>query len=216
VLWYQGGGDMGNTTYDETLSTLVSSWRRVFKNNDMTFTIIQEIRYGHDNRFDLRELQKKAAITNENCTYSVNIDCGEFDDRHPQDKEPVAVRAAHATLRDFYGMTQFKKNPVYKSHQVSGSTVKVTLSNVDKGLFFQTEKTPGGKDWTTVTNGTGFEIKDASGKYYPATATLEGNTLVLTSSVAQPKGIRYAYGNFPEVSLFDKNGLPAEQFAINF
>jgi len=216
VLWYQGESDLGNTTYDKTLEVFVSSWRRVFNNDKMTFTIVQLPRYGQQNWFELRELQKKAATAIQNCTYCVTIDCGEVNDIHPQDKEIVAVRAAQATLRDFYGKTEYKKNPVYKSHQISGSTVKVTFSNIDKGLFFQTEKTPGGKDWTTVTNGTGFEIKDASGKYFPATATLDGNTLVLTSSVAQPKGIRYAYGNFPEVSLFDKNGLPAEQFAINF
>ncbi len=216
VLWYQGESDLGNDTYDNTLEVLINAWRREFDNEKMTFTIVQLPRWGSNNWFELRELQKKAATSIPYCTYSVNLDCGEFLDIHPQDKEPVAVRAAHATLRDFYGMTQFQKNPVVDSYTVSGSTVRVTFANVDQGLFFQTEQNRGMKDWVTVTKGTAFEIKDASGQYFPATATLEGNTLVLTSSVSQPAGIRYAYGNFPDVSLFDKNGLPAEQFDIDF
>lgn len=216
VMWYQGESNLGDHTFDETMKVLIESWRRVFRNEDMTFTIVQLPRWGSNDWFELRELQKKAATTIPNCTYSVNIDCGEFVDIHPQDKEPIGVRAAQATLRDFYGMTEYKKNPVYASHTVSGNTVRITFDNVDQGLFFQIEQTRGGKDWKTVTEGTGFEIMDQNGRFYPATATLEGNTLVLTGNVQNPKGFRYAAGNFPGVSLFDKNGMPAEQFSIKF
>ncbi len=216
VLWYQGESDLGNTTYQHSMTTLIKSWRREFGNENMTFTLIQLPRWASNNWFDLREQQKATALAVPNCSYSVNLDCGEAADIHPNDKEPVGVRAAQATLRAFYGQTKFKQSPAYKSHRIEGKKVYVTFSNVDKGLFFQTEKTPGAKDWTTVTEGTAFEIMDESGVYYPATAVLQGNTLVLTSTIAEPKGIRYAYGNFPAVSLFDKNGLPAEQFQIVF
>lgn len=216
VLWYQGESDLGNTTYQHSMTTLINAWRREFGNEKMTFTLIQLPRWASNNWFDLREQQKATALAVPNCTYSVNLDCGERADIHPQDKEPVGVRAAQATLRAFYGRNDYKQNPVYQSHKVEGSKVTVTLARVDRGLFFQTEKTPGGKDWVTVTEGTGFEIMDASGVYYPAKAVLENNKLVLTSTVTEPKGIRYAYGNFPDVSLFDKNGLPAEQFCILF
>jgi sialate O-acetylesterase len=198
------------------MEVLISSWRRVFRNEDMTFTIVQLPRWGSNDWFELRQLQKKAATTIPYCTYSVNLDCGEFLDIHPQDKEPIGVRAAQATLRDFYGMSQYKHNPVYKFQTVEGSTVRVSFDHVDQGLFFQIEQTRGGKDWKTVTEGTGFEIMDKNGVFHPATATLDGSTLVLTSNVVEPMGIRYAAGNFPNVSLFDKNGMPAEQFLIKF
>lgn len=216
VMWYQGESNLGDKTFDQTMEVLISSWRRVFRNEDMTFTIVQLPRWGSNDWFELRQLQKKAATSIPYCTYSVNLDCGEFLDIHPQDKEPIGVRAAHVTLRDFYGMSQYKHNPVYKSHTVEGSTVRITFDHVDQGLFFQIEQTKGGKDWKTVTEGTGFEIMDKNGVFYPAMATLDGNTLVLTSNVAEPMGIRYAAGNFPNVSLFDKNGMPAEQFLVKF
>ena len=221
VLWYQGESDINNTSYQGTMSTLIQSWRREFNNQNMTFTIIQLPRWGGSRIgewFDIRNQQKATALSVPNCTYSVNLDCGEMSDIHPQDKEPIGVRAAQATMRAFYGDSSYKSSPTYQSHTVNGNKVLITFSNIDKGLIFRTEKTAGQKDWKTATEGIGFEIKDSSGEYHAAKAILNGNTLVLSSDVAIPRGIRYGYvgtSNFPDISLFDKNGLPAEQFQVN-
>lgn len=222
VLWYQGESDINNNSYVETMSTLIQSWRREFNNPNMTFTIIQLPRWGGSRMgewFDIRNQQKSTALSLLNCTYSVNLDCGEMADIHPQDKETIGVRAAQATMRAFYGESSYKSSPTYQSHTVNGNKVSITFSNIDKGLVFRTEKNAGEKDWVTVTQGIGFEIKDSNGEYHKATAVLNGNMLILSSNIAQPKGIRYGYdgiNNFPDISLFDKNGLPVEQFQVDF
>jgi sialate O-acetylesterase len=60
---------------------------------------------------------------------------------------------------------------------------------------------------------TGFEIAGADGKYSPAEAKVEGNTIVLTSAqVATPVTARYAWADDPVCNLVNQVGLPASSF----
>jgi sialate O-acetylesterase len=60
---------------------------------------------------------------------------------------------------------------------------------------------------------TGFEVAGADGKFVPATATIDGNTVVAASpAVADPVFVRYGWANSPECNLFNGVGLPASPF----
>lgn len=57
----------------------------------------------------------------------------------------------------------------------------------------------------------GFEVASADGEFAPAQAQIEGDT-VLVRGVAAPRHVRYAWRHWPQVSLFNEAGLPAEPF----
>jgi sialate O-acetylesterase len=60
---------------------------------------------------------------------------------------------------------------------------------------------------------TGFEVAGADGKFVPATATIDGNEVVVTSdAVAEPRLVRYGWANSPQCNLFNGEGLPASPF----
>jgi sialate O-acetylesterase len=48
----------------------------------------------------------------------------------------------------------------------------------------------------------------------PGTATIEGDTVVVTSDgLMEPKLVRYGWANSPQCNLFDGEGLPASPFS---
>jgi hypothetical protein len=58
-----------------------------------------------------------------------------------------------------------------------------------------------------------FEILDAAGAWHPALAEIKGDSVtVRAAGVPNPTGVRYAWLGFPEVTLFNKEGLPATPF----
>ena len=60
---------------------------------------------------------------------------------------------------------------------------------------------------------TGFEIAGRDGRYLPATATVDGNTVIASSpDVPEPVRVRYGWANSPECNLFNGEGLPASPF----
>jgi sialate O-acetylesterase len=61
---------------------------------------------------------------------------------------------------------------------------------------------------------TGFEVAGADGVFMPGTATIEGDTVVVTSDgLMEPKLVRYGWANSPQCNLFDGEGLPASPFS---
>jgi sialate O-acetylesterase len=61
----------------------------------------------------------------------------------------------------------------------------------------------------------GFTVCGEDKVFHPAKATLQGDTVVVTSDkVAKPVAVRFGWVNFAkaELNLFSKNGLPAVPF----
>ena len=121
---------------------------------------------------------------------------------HPTNKSGYAARAARVALGTVYAKKVEYYGPVYKSHKVDGEKVRVTFDHAGAGLAFK--------------NGDklqGFALAGADGKFDWADATIEGNEVVLTSKVAKPVSVRYAWAaNHPWANLFNKDGLPAVPF----
>jgi sialate O-acetylesterase len=58
-----------------------------------------------------------------------------------------------------------------------------------------------------------LEIAGADRTFYPATARIEGDTLLVSApEVAEPVAVRYAWTNAPIANLYDGTGLPAAPF----
>ena len=60
----------------------------------------------------------------------------------------------------------------------------------------------------------GFEVAGADREYRPATAKLDGNSVVLSSpEVPEPRYVRYGWQDVPAVNLYNAAGLPASPFS---
>ena len=60
---------------------------------------------------------------------------------------------------------------------------------------------------------TDFIIAGDDQQFFPATATIEGNTVVVSSpQVQHPTAVRFSFSNTAEANLFNKAGLPASPF----
>jgi sialate O-acetylesterase len=60
---------------------------------------------------------------------------------------------------------------------------------------------------------TGFEVAGADGKFVPATARIDGHTVIASSpAVPEPRFVRYGWANSPQCNLFNGEDLPASPF----
>ena len=60
---------------------------------------------------------------------------------------------------------------------------------------------------------TGFAIAGPDGEFVEANATIDGDTVVVTSpKVEKPANVRYGWKNYTVVNFFNKEGLPASPF----
>ena len=58
-----------------------------------------------------------------------------------------------------------------------------------------------------------FAVAGEDKVFHPATATIEGDTVVVTSDqVSKPVAVRNGWKNFPVCNLGNKAGLPASPF----
>jgi len=203
VLWYQGENQPQQ--YDEMLTLLIQGWRRIFADERLHFTIVQLPRWGQGDAegwYISREHQKAVAARMPHVTYSVNIDLGDRDDLHPADKKPVGMRAAFATMESLYGEAGIWRGPALSGYTVNGNKFILSFDHRGSGL------------WLAPDAG-GFEIADERGQYQRAHAEIQGETVVIwNDTIDHPAAVRYAYGSFPDVSLYNKEGFPAEQFKI--
>ncbi len=202
VIWYQGENQ--SYQYDVFLTEMISCWREAFGQRDLPFTIIEIVGCGDSwiqSWPEIREMQRKVAETVPNCTISVGIDLGEKLNVHPSDKEPVGHRAAWATLNALYG-GNYPDAPVIEKVEKKDNSICLSFTN-DAGLNI--------KDETAAA----FEVSPDGRAWYPATAAMDGTTVVLTwQEGLTPTHVRYAWANFsPDLAvLFNGDGMPADSF----
>ena len=129
------------------------------------------------------------------------IDIGDGGDIHPKNKQDVGKRLALNALAKIYGQKVEYTGPSFASLKIEGNTARVNFAHAN-GL-----KTSDGNAPRT------FALQGADGKWYAATARIDGSSVVLNSNaVAAPKAVRYAWANNPDVNLFNSDGLPANPF----
>jgi len=213
-LFYQGEeDDLRAADYREMMYYLVQQWRDDWKDNNLPFLFVQLPMYASREEIDsgnpprhwclMRESQYLASLDIANSAMAVIIDCGEFDNIHPLNKQTVGLRLALQALKKIYNKDIEADGPVFESAQINGDDMCLHFDNAECGLEFRGEVS-------------GFEIAGAEGNYFPAQAAINGNTVVIHSEkVAQPQRARYAWTKFGATPLYAKNGLPAMPFRTN-
>jgi len=151
----------------------------------------------------MRESQYLASLDIANTGLAVIIDCGEFDNIHPFDKQTVGFRLALQALKKVYGMNIEADGPIFSWAQNEGGSMRLHFDNAGSGLEFRGETA-------------GFEIAGVKGPYYPANAEIKGSDVILSSDkVDEPRRARYAWVKFGPTLFYAKNGLPAMPFRTN-
>lgn len=125
-----------------------------------------------------------------------------INDIHPQMKKEVGLRLANYALAHTYGKKDLVyKSPTYKSLRVEKDKIRLSFNDAEKGLIAK-----GGAP-------TEFYIAGEDKNFVPATAKIEGNTVVVwNKSIKNPVAVRFGFTNAAMPNLFSKEGLPVNNF----
>jgi sialate O-acetylesterase len=92
--------------------------------------------------------------------------------------------------------------PLYRSHTVEGSSVRVQFDRVGGGLVAR-----GGEEIR------GFAVAGQDGGFEAAQAVIDGDSVVVRAAgVEAPLAVRYAWADNPDCNLCNREGLPASPF----
>ncbi len=210
ILWYQGESNTGNPkAYEGYQRTLISGLRTVFNQPNLPFIYAQlpnfmDVAYlpSESNWAELREAQLKASSV-PNTAMTVNIELGEWNDIHPDNKKDVGERMALAGLKLAYNEGIVYSGPIYDSYKIEDSKVIISFKHVGSGLTTD--------DGEALSE---FAIAGDDKKFVWAKAKIEGDKVIVwNEAVPNPKYVRYAWADNPDnPNLYNKEGLPASPF----
>ena len=206
-LYYQGESDDHQPrSYYMLFTLLIRLWREKWGDDELPFVFVQlpAFKFAHDPDYKhwciIREAQMRAFRTVKNTGIAVTLDCGELNNIHPLEKKTVGERLCLQAEKLVYGMDADAFGPLYRTYKTEGSRMVLSLDYAE-GM-------------TAGEGGlTSFELAGEDKKFFPAAAEIKGSDIVLTcNEVPSPVYGRYAWGNYPEFSVFGKNGIPLAPF----
>ena len=200
AIWYQGESNSGQPMlYQKLLPALIQDWRSAW-GTPLPFLFVQLAPYKGTHP-SFRDAQLAISQSTPLTAIAVTTDVGDANNIHPTRKEPVGQRLALAARALAYGEKIEYSGPIYDSMTASDGKVILRFKHIGGGLI--------AKDGALK----GFTLAGSDGKFFPATATIQGDTVVVISDkIANPTAARYGWTQFPEVNLFNQEGLPAAPF----
>jgi sialate O-acetylesterase len=201
MVWYQGDGSdaAGGLAYRRYIPALIRDWRQGFAQGDLPFLIVQIASFKGCSP-EMRESQLLATQGAPNVGLAVTLDAGDAEDIHPRNKRPVGERLALLARALAYGEQVEAMGPIYRAITIREGRAHLAFDHAGGGLVLK--------------GAGGFEVCGADGVYVKAQAEVvsEDELAVWSDAVAQPVAARYAWATVPEVSLYNKAGLPASPF----
>ena len=207
AIWYQGESNLGaGMHYNDMMKGLIQGWRSVWGQGEFPFLYVQlaPFKYGAAPTAlpEIWEAQT-ATLSFPNTGMAVVTDIANTSDIHPRNKQDVGKRLALWALAKTYGKDDLVySGPLYESMVVEGGRIRLKFQHVGGGL-----KSRDGKplDW--------FSIAGEDKKFTPATATIDGESIVVESpQVASPVAVRFGWNQLAEPNLSNQAGLPASPF----
>lgn len=210
VVWYQGESNATQARapyYEAIFETLIVDWRKKWKMPDLPFFFVQIASFrGGANWPVIQDAQRRTLHLNKT-GMAVTIDVGEERQIHPENKQVVGHRLALQAEAQVYGENVVKDGPLFKSATPMGRAIKVSF---DSSMGLKTKEGSLG----------GFEVAGADRVYRTATAMIQGDTVVVTSSdVPAPVYVRYAWlgAGWPTgANLYNRADLPASPFMSQY
>ena len=207
TVWYQGEANVGRgAQYQILLPTMIRNWRTDWAQGDFPFGIVQiaPFFYGGDGTAEAEvwEAQLKTVQSVTNTGIALTMDIGDLDEIHPKDKQDVGHRLALWALAKVYNRPIVYSGPIYKSMAIEGEKIRIAFDHVGGGLV--------SRDGKALTE---FTIAGADKTFLPATAEIDGRTVVVVSdAVTKPVAVRFAFCGTAQPNLANKEGLPAAPF----
>lgn len=204
IIWYQGENNVGHQqSYKTLIGVMAKGWRSDFEDSTLPFYLAQLTSYGNDDWRTFREIQEQIANELPNSGLAVTLDGGDPTEIHPRQKKMVGDRLANIALGRVYGLDYPVSSPVFRKMNVEGSKIRLYFKYV--------------KDGFTVTGDSKepehFEICGADGTYYPATAVIEGNTILIENeNVPEPVAARYFWKKYAIPNIYTRKNMPIVPF----
>ncbi|HVT89432.1 MAG TPA: sialate O-acetylesterase [Tepidisphaeraceae bacterium] len=217
VIWYQGESNVINNDgliYVDKMKALIGSWRSTWNQGDFPFYYVQLAPLYYSKRKDPKphneqelplgwEAQVKS-LRIPNSAMAGTMDLVEnFTDIHPADKSTVAHRLALIAMAKTYGQKDLVySGPMFKSVSFEDGKARISFDFTAGALA--------SRDGKPLSE---FTIAGADGRFVPANATIDGETIIVSSpSVTSPKIVRFAWNESAQPNLINKAGLPAIPF----
>jgi len=212
AIWYQGESNVGRAYQYRTLfPAMIADWRARFNQPDLPFGFVQIAPFtytGRNNQVDPRwcaELREAQLLTLKSVPHTgmaVTMDIGNPKNIHPTNKQDVGHRLAVWALATVYGKNRVYSGPIYRSMAVERDRIRLWFDHVGSGLA--------SRDGKALSH---FTIAGADMKFHPATARIDGPTVVVASDeVKAPAAVRFAWHETAEPNLMNQEGLPASPF----
>ena len=211
AVWYQGETNADTPAgYQKILAGLMASWRSQL-GADLPFIIVQLPGFGpvptepvESGWSDIREAQRLAVAADPHAALVVTIDLGERDNIHPVNKRDVGRRIARAARYIAYGESIAPTGPVVRSAKLEPGRVVVAIGDVEQRLLTGSSS-----------QAIGFELCGAAEETCRfASATVEGDRLLIPFEGPPPARVRFSWGGSPIVNLWDESGIPVGPFEI--
>lgn len=210
AIWYQGENNAVRAwQYRKAMPLLIADWRHRWNEDTLPLYFVQLTSFNASNGnsntgstwAELRESQTLAQSL-PHTGMAITLDIGDPNNIHPTDKQDVGTRLAALALHHTYGLPGIASGPVYKTIRITGANVFVSFGNIGSGLALKGASLHG------------FELAGADRHFYPANASIEGNTIIVSSDkVPHPAAIRYGWkDDASDANLFNKEGYPAAPF----
>ncbi len=208
IFYYQGESDDHRPdTYETLLAQLLYRLRHDFADASLPVILVQLPMFAYfdtpenESWSKIRAAQLHISQMYRNVGLAVALDCGEFGNIHPTEKRVVAHRVAVQAESICYHVAEKEAEvPVFSKKRIDPSGITIYFSNTTNGLEFRGPIS-------------GFEIAADDENFVPALAELDADTLFLHSdAVKSPIFARYAWRNFGDICLYDKNGTPVPPF----
>jgi sialate O-acetylesterase len=203
ALWYQGesnGSAERAPLYGRIFRDMIEDWRRQWGVGDFPFLFVQLANFKPGTEWPTLRDEQLKTLELKNTAMAVIIDIGNPDNVHPTDKLDVGMRLALGARVLAYGETVEDSGPVFRQATPEGAQIRVWFDHA-KGM------TAKGGELSS------FEVAGADGKWAPATAKIDGTSIVASSpDVAAPTAVRYGWAANPPCNLYNSDGLPASPF----
>lgn len=206
VIWYQGESNVANgLKYRDKMEDLIKGWRKVW-GHDFPFYYVQIAPFAGYKDGALGPLwEAQVASLKIPATGMVVVTdlVDNVKDIHPRNKKDVGNRLAlWALARDYGKKDLVHSGPLFKGMKIEGDKIRLRFAHVGGGL-----KSRDGKPLTE------FEIAGADGKFVPAEAVIDGDTVVVSAKgVSDPMEVRFGWTKTANPNLANKEGLPASPF----
>lgn len=232
-LYYQGEEDWSRASYYYKLNcAVIDQWREVFSIGEKTklpFILTQLPMYlekGCTDEHDFTALRQQQTLVSEkmeNVAMAVLIDCGEFDNIHPVDKETPGKRLALQALGRFYDREEMFDNMKIRHAVYEGAKVRVSFENTygevriryidEHTLTACSEESEINAGLVSAGHILGFEVSGDGENFYAAQAAVaDEEFLISAKEVERPVALRYGWMDYGVANVYNAAGLPLAPF----